>query len=191
MAPVRSERRPAARREAVLDGLVELYLGEGFLAFTIEELAAHLRCSKTTLYAIAPSKEQLIVAGVRAFFRRATAQVEQRIAREADPHTRIAAYLRAIAEQLAPASAEFFADIDAFAPAREIYSRNTAIAARRVQELVLDAATPERRGSAEFIGAVAAQVMDAINRGEINALTSLDDSAAYDALADLIVAGVA
>lgn len=38
-----------------------------------------------------------------------------------------------------------------------------------------------------FVGAVAAQVMDAIHRGEIKTTASLDDSTAYRALAELIV----
>jgi hypothetical protein len=57
--------------------------------------------------------------------------------------------------------------------------------------LVHAASAPERRVNARFIGAVVAQVMESIHRGEIASLTSLDDSAAYRALADLIVAGVA
>ena len=54
--------------------------------------------------------------------------------------------------------------------------------------MVHAASAPERRVNARFIGAVVAQVMESIHRGEIASLTSLDDSAAYRALADLIVA---
>ncbi len=188
--PARPSARPSARREALLDRLVELFLAEGFLSFTVEDLAVRLNCSKSTLYAIAPSKEQLIVAVVRAFFRRATERVERRVTRELVPSRRIAAYLRAISDELSPASTSFFADLESFAPAREIYSQNTAIAARRVQALVHDAAPARRRVNATFVGAVVAQVMASIQRGEIEALTGLDDSRAYRALADLIVAGV-
>lgn len=45
---------------------------------------------------------------------------------------RIGTYLEAISAELAPASSAFFADLDMFTPAREIYAHNTAIAARRV-----------------------------------------------------------
>jgi AcrR family transcriptional regulator len=186
-----SASRPSARRAALLDQLVHEFLAEGFLSFTVEDLANRLNCSKSTLYAIAPSKEQLIVAVVRAFFRRATERVEQRVSRESVPLLRIGVYLRAISDQLSPASPSFFADLEAFAPAREIYSQNTAIAARRVQELVQAAAPARRRVNATFIGAVVAQVMESIHRGQIRTLASLDDSRAYRALADLITAGVA
>jgi AcrR family transcriptional regulator len=167
-----------------------VFLESGFLSVTVEDLADRLNCSKSTLYFIAPSKEQLIVSVVRTFFRRATERVERSVTDEPDPVRRITGYLQAISVELSPASPAFFADIDAFAPAREIYSQNTAIAARRVQDLVHDASPADRQVNATFVGAVAAQVMESIHRGEINALTSLNDSAAYGALADLIVAGV-
>lgn len=183
--------RTSVRREAVLRELVDLFLAEGFAALSLDDLAARLRCSKSTLYALAPSKEQLIVAVVRDFFRRATDEVEAASEASASPPDRLLHYLVSISQQLAPASPAFFADVDAFEPARDIYRQNTAIAARRVQDLVRDA-TPSgaRSVDAVFVGAVAGQVMEAIHRGEIEDATGLDDSAAYRALAGLIVAGV-
>jgi AcrR family transcriptional regulator len=182
--------RPSTRRAEILDGLVELFLAEGFLSFSVEDLAARLQCSKSTLYLVAPSKEQLITAAVRSFFRRATDRVDGRLARESDPVRRIGAYLEAISAELAPASPAFFADLDAFAPAREIHLRNTVIAVTRVQELVRAAEAPGRAVNATFIGAVAGTVMESIQRGEMEAMTSVDSVAAYRMLADLIVAGV-
>ncbi|HXP56176.1 MAG TPA: TetR/AcrR family transcriptional regulator [Streptosporangiaceae bacterium] len=184
-------RRPSARREQLLDGLVEIFLAEGFAGFSVEDLAVRLQCSKSTLYAVAPSKEQLITAVVRAFFRRSTERIEARLAGESDPVGRISVYLEAIAAELAPASAAFYGDLERFAPAGEIYAQNTRVAARRVQELVRDAERPDRPVDAVFIGAVAATVIESIQQGRLRALTSLDDAAAYRALADLIVAGVA
>ncbi|MGH1561511.1 TetR/AcrR family transcriptional regulator [Mumia sp. DW29H23] len=178
------------RRGELMDELISLYLDEGFLAFGIGDLAARLRCSRSTLYAIAPSKEQIVTAAVRAFFRGATERVEARLEREADPAARLHAYLEAISEELAPASPAFFADLDAFEPAREVYRRNTEWAARRVRQLVT--ALEGRDGSVDpgFVGVVAAQVMQAIQRGEIEAASGLDDAAAYHQLAQLLVAGV-
>jgi AcrR family transcriptional regulator len=185
MADGSPTRAPAAsrRREVLIDRLIEVFLGQGFVEFGIADLAAALRCSKSTLYAVAPSKEQIIVTVVRAFFRRATARVEARLDAGADPRERLSGYLRAISEELAAASPAFFADLTGFAPAREIYRRNTLIAAERVQGLVREAA-PGR--DASFVAAVARLVMESIHRGEIKAATGLDDSAAYTALADLI-----
>jgi AcrR family transcriptional regulator len=180
-----TETRAARRRAELVERLIEVFLDRGFAELSVAELAAVLRCSKSTLYAVAASREQIIVTVVRAFFRRATERVEAAVDASAGPRERVGAYLRAISAELAPASPAFFADLDAFPPAREIYKRNTRIAARRVQELVREAAPG---ADAAFVGAVAGQVMESIHRGEIKAQTGLDDSAAYAALASLIVA---
>ncbi|WP_433226104.1 TetR/AcrR family transcriptional regulator [Actinomadura formosensis] len=177
--------RAARRREALIGRLMEVFLDRGFAELSVADLAALLRCSKSTLYTVAPSREQIIAAVVRAFFRRATERVEAVLDAQADPRERVGAYLHAISAELAPATPAFFADLDAFAPAREIYKRNTAFAVRRVRGLVREAAPGT---DAAFVGAVAGQVMESIHRGEIKAQTGLDDSAAYAALASLIVA---
>jgi AcrR family transcriptional regulator len=191
MAIVARVPRGPARRAQILDGLVGLFLAAGFLEFSVEDLAERLQCSKSTLYAVAPSKEQLIAAVVRDFFRGATERIEARLAREADPVAGIRVYLEAISAELAPASTAFFADLDMFGPAREIYAHNTAIAARRVQGLVQAARRPGRAPvDATFIGAVAGATMRSIQRGEMAAVTGLGDAPAYCLLADLIIAGV-
>ncbi|MCZ2823264.1 MULTISPECIES: TetR/AcrR family transcriptional regulator [unclassified Modestobacter] len=188
----RSARAPG-RREELLDELVAVFLAEGFATFTLDELARRLRCSKSTLYGLAASKEQLVVAVVKRFFRRATTAVEQRAAEPHDHRERITAYLLAVAEQLQPASPAFFADLAAFAPAREIYQRNTSSAAARVQQLVSEGVTAGtvRPVHASFVGVAVASVMSAIHRGEVTATTGLDDAAAYRELADLVVTGIA
>jgi len=182
--------RHSTRRDEILDGLIGLFLAGGFLGFSVEDLAERLQCSKSTLYAVAPSKEQLITAVVRAFFRRSAERVDARVAAETDPVARIGTYLDAISAELAPASGAFFADLDVFTPAREIYEHNTAIAARRVQDLVQAADLPGRAVDAAFIGAVAGATMASIQRGEMAAMTGHSSAAAYRLLADLIVAGI-
>lgn len=163
-----------------------MILRKGFADLSVEDLSRELRCSKSTLYAVAPSKEQIVVAAVRHFFRRAADRVEIRLLRsDDDPVEQIRAYLVAISEQLAPASPAFFGDLDAWPSTQELYRTNTRAAAERVQSLVRQAAP--RTEDAAFVGAVAAQVMEAIHRGDIESSAGIDDSAAYRALADLIV----
>ncbi len=182
--------RGPARHAELLDGLVALFLAEGFAAFSLEDLAGRLQCSKSTLYGVAPSKEQLVAAVTREFFRRSTEQVDARLATAVDPVERIGTYLDAIAEALAPASPAFFADVQAFGPAREIYERNTEVAAAIVKDLVTAAAGPGSDLDATFVGSVAGTVMAAIQTGELTATSPRDDAAAYRRLADLIVAAV-
>jgi AcrR family transcriptional regulator len=177
----------SGRTETLRDALIDIVLAEGFMDVQMSDLAARLNCSKSTLYAIAPSKEQLLVSVVRTFFRRATDRVEAAVDPAAPAVDRIGAYLTAVSVELAPASPAFFADLERFAPAGDIYRQNTQIAAARVQDLVLEASPGI---DPAFLGAVARLLMESIHRGEISRATGLDDSAAYSALAELILAGV-
>nr|MCW2727067.1 TetR family transcriptional regulator [Aeromicrobium sp.] len=181
------QRGATARTSTLLGELIPVILAEGFSDLSMADVARRLRCSKSTLYGIAASKEQLLIAVVRTFFRDATDRVEASLARAATPMDRIRVYLGAISVELAPASPAFFADVQAFAPAREIYRDNTRAAADRVRQLVADA---DPSADARFVAAVAGQVMQSIHRGDIAAATGLDDSAAYRSLAELIVAGL-
>ena len=191
----RTRARASVRRDELINELVELFIREGFLGFSIEDIARELKRSKSTLYSVADSKEQIFVAVARAFFRRATARIEQRLhgvdqqSADARPN-RIGSYLTAISIEFASASPQYFADLDAFAPTREIYRANMDVASQRVQDLVLEAVPETSRADAMFLGTVAGQIMEAIHRGEIEASTGLDHPAAYRSLGNLIAAGV-
>jgi AcrR family transcriptional regulator len=186
-------RRGAARREQLFDALVALLLAEGFAHLTLDDLAAALHCSKRTLYALAGSKEQLVRAAVVHFFRGATERVEAAVAVPDDPAARVGSYLRAVASELAPASARFFDDVAGFPPAAEVYERNTRAAARRVQQLVDSgvAAGVFRDVHAGFVADVVTSVMVRIQRRQVAASTGLDDAEAYARLADLLLHGLA
>jgi AcrR family transcriptional regulator len=192
---MRTSARPTyvtARQAALFDHLTALFLAEGFTQFTVEDLAKRLRCSKSTLYTLADSREQLIRATIVYFFRRATELVDTRVAAVTGMSERILAYLSAVGEALEPASERFMNDLAAFAPAREVYEKNTAIAARRVRALINEGAIQGvfREVHADFVADVAATMMVRIQQRAVAAATGLDDANAYRELAALITAGV-
>jgi AcrR family transcriptional regulator len=182
-----------ARHAELFDALVALFLAEGFARATLDDLAARLRCSKSTLYQLAPSKDELVRAVAVHFFRAATARVEAALEGAGSSSERVQAYLRAIGRELRPGSDAFFADLAASRPAGEVYRRNTAIAAERVGQLLADGArTGEFRAvRAAFVADLVAAQMVRVQQGAVRASTGLDDAAAYDALADLVLHGVA
>ncbi|MCW2567765.1 MAG: TetR family transcriptional regulator [Mycobacterium sp.] len=181
-----------ARQRELFDDLTTLLLAEGFEELTLDGMASRLRCSKSTLYALAGSKEQLVRAAVVHFFRGATDRVEARLAAATGHRDRIAAYLRAVAAELEPASAAFFDDLAAFPPAREVYERNTRIAARRVQQLIADGVADGafREVHAAFVADVVASVMVRIQQRRVAAATGLADARAYTELATLVMHGI-
>ncbi|BBY73254.1 TetR family transcriptional regulator [Mycolicibacterium parafortuitum] len=187
--------RPAfatTRQTELFDALVALFLADGFAHLTLDEIAARLRCSKSTLYALAPSKEQLVQAATVHFFRTATDAVESRVNAVSGARDRIAAYLAAVGAALDPASDQFMADLDAFAPARAVYERNTRIAARRVQALIAEgvAAGDFRDVHAAFAADLVAAVMVRIQQRTVRANTGLDDADAYRELAAILTGGI-
>ncbi len=188
----RGDGRLTARQGQLLDELTGLFLAEGFARFTLDDLAVRLRCSKTTLYALADSKEQLAVRVVRHFFRRATAEVEASTAGETDPARRVTAYLEAVARALTPASRAFRRDLEAFPPGRAVYEQNTALAAERVGALIADgvAAGRFRAVHPALVADTVTTLVLRIGRGDTARATGLDDAAAYRELAALLLHGI-
>jgi AcrR family transcriptional regulator len=180
------------RGDALLEALIDLYLAEGFLAFGMGDLAARLRCSRSSLYGLAGSKEQIIVTAVRRYFRRAEERIEARVAEEPDLGRRLAVSLDAVARELAPASSRFYADLAEYPPAREVYEDNSRRAAQRMYDIVQAGIGGGRLRAvdARFVGEVIAEVMAAIQSGRIEAATGLDDSAACRALGELVYRGL-
>lgn len=187
-----------ARRAELFDAVVALFLADGFAHLTLDEIARRLHCSKSTLYTLAPSKDELVVAAVRHFFRAATDAVDaaDRAASDAGGERvtarRLAAYLGAVGEALAPASESFVSDLAAFEPTRSVYERNTAAAAAHVRTIVDDGARAGdvRDVHATFVADVAASVMVSIQTRALARRTGLDDATAYRELADLLTRAV-
>lgn len=188
----RVDDRREDRRTELLEELVELFLAEGFAHLSVADLATRLSCSKSTLYLVAASKEQIVVTAVRHYFRRAADRVEARVAGCDDPAARLTAYLTAVSDELRPASVAFRRDLAGYPPAAVVYRDNTTFAARRVQQLVADgvAAGALRTVDAAFAGAAVRHVMTAIQSGDVTAETGLADAAAYEHLADLVTHGL-
>lgn len=180
------------RRTALFDELLALFLNEGFSHLTLDEIAAQLRCSKSTLYTLATSKDELVRRVTVYFFKRATAAVEAAVERSGRAPERVAAYLTAVGEELAVASEVFMSDMNGFAPAREVYEANTAAAAARVRQLIEDgvAAGDFRAVNAAFAGDLIATMMVRIQQREVVATTGLSDAEAYTELATLLTFGL-
>lgn len=181
--------RRTARQVDLLDRLVALMTAQGFARFTLDDLAERLRCSKTTLYALAPTKQQLVVEVVKQYFRSAALSVEARVEEAHGPADRVVAYLTAVAEELQPLSRAFMDDMSAFRPAAEVYEQNTGLAANRIRELVAEGVGSGefRPVHAAFMGEMVAATMFGIQRGEMFARLEMTDSEAYAELATLVV----
>jgi len=126
---------------------------------------------------------------VKEYFRGAVRAVESSVESAADPAARVSAYLEAVAAQLRPLSRQFMDDLARFAPAKEVYRRNTAAAADRIRELIAEGveAGAFRPVHAAFAGEMVAATMFEVQRGEMFARLELTDAEAYAELAAFVL----
>jgi AcrR family transcriptional regulator len=184
--------RLTVRQKELFGQLIELYQRQGFAGGTLEDTAAVLHCSKSTIYSLAPSREQLVRAVVVAFFRGAAERVDAKVEQVSGPLEKIEAYLRAVAEELEQASEAFMNDVADFGPARETYELNTRVAAGRIRDLISAgvASGAIRRVDATFVADIVSAMMVRIQQREVFANTGLDDATAYQELANFVVSGL-
>ncbi len=107
---------PRLRR--LIDNLEAIFFEDGFLQFRTEDLARRLRCSKQTLYALAPSREELFELIIERLFCRIREQ--GRIAAEQAPDwlSAVAGYLDVAVRATRAASPQFVRDLARFDPGR-------------------------------------------------------------------------
>ncbi|WP_040407143.1 TetR/AcrR family transcriptional regulator [Amycolatopsis nigrescens] len=188
-----ARRQPTARQRALLGDLEVLFLEEGFAGFTLDDLAARTRCSKSTLYALAPSKEQLAVKVVARFFKGAAKQIEARIEGLGDARDILREYLAGVSEYLNRASSAFMRDIADFAPARATYELNSQAAAARIREFIAKGVADGvfRDVRAGLVAEMAGVLIEAIQTGVLAARTDVSDAEAFTALSELLLEGIA
>ncbi|MEV0679784.1 TetR/AcrR family transcriptional regulator [Actinosynnema sp. NPDC050436] len=186
-------RRPLTPRQVDLLGRLEsLVLAEGFAHFTLDDLAARLHCSKSTLYTLAASKEQLAVRVVGRYFKGAAQRIEQRVSGIEDVRARVGTYLAGAAEELRRASARFIADVSAFAPTRSTYERNARAAAERIRSFIQEGVGEGvfREVHATLVAEMVGLLIEGIQTGVLTGRAGVSDAEAFTALGELLLDGL-
>jgi AcrR family transcriptional regulator len=119
MPSVRSD-APSPRGEKILDRLEGIFLDEGFRRVTVAELAARLHCSRATLYALAPSKEELFLRVLDRVLGRIRRLGQEAAAGQSNVRDRIVAHMAPGMSEMQAASGVFFSDIASLPDARRI-----------------------------------------------------------------------
>jgi AcrR family transcriptional regulator len=112
------KRLDSGRREEILDGVMDIIAARGFSAVRTAEIARELRCSESSLYKIAPSKDSLILLAIRRWGEHTLADLEVRARKGKTASERARLYFRAGAESTRPLSLAFYADVDRFESTR-------------------------------------------------------------------------
>lgn len=185
-------RNEGPRRQQLLDELEALFLAEGFSSLTVDELCRRLRCSKSTLYSVAETREQIVQAVVRHFFARSTAQVEAQLDPNDRAATQVVTYLAAVGAAMKRNSYAFYADMVTYRPTAEIYRLNSQAASRRIQELIEDGVRKGefRSADASLAALTVAHLMDGVQSGEVLDATGLSAGEAFTELGELLIHGL-
>jgi AcrR family transcriptional regulator len=165
------------RQTELLDQLEELFLREGFAQSTLDDIVGKLRCSKMTLYTLAPSREQLILAVLRRFFEQASGRINMQLARYRSSARRTRAVLEATIGELRRITPTCFDDVLGYSTTHELYEHFT----RSCSELLLNVLSQTRDeggdslAASRFTSEVVRILFDEIVTGELERTTGLND----------------
>ncbi len=115
-----AEQSLTARQLEILDTLDASVLGGGFSDLTMAEIAKRMTCSLRTLYGIAPSKEELVLAVADRHLQRIGREAMEVLRLDGSPLSRLRAYLRATNLALQPTAVIFSMDFDKLSGARQL-----------------------------------------------------------------------
>jgi AcrR family transcriptional regulator len=180
------------RRSDLMKQIEEIVLGEGFTALNMDELASRLHCSKSTLYGVAGTKRDLVVATVKHFFEGATRRIEEATAAEADCRRKVKVYLRGVGREMGRNSTQFYHDMVAYPPAAKVYAVNSAAAARRVREIIDQGVVSGqfRAVDAAFASELVVLAIDGVQSGRLLGPTGLSAGEAFAEIADILLDGL-
>ena len=179
----RAEQRLGPRHREVLDELESLFLRDGFSGYSVRELAAHVGCSRRTLYELAPSKDELVLIVFDRFLHRVGRAALESI----EPGTPFS-YFRGGLE-LQRISQVFGEDLADDPAARRLFDRHYGYVMAVVEELVERgiAAGEFREVTPRIVAGMLAGGAQLFNQPDVLADSGIELTAATDELLDLVI----
>jgi AcrR family transcriptional regulator len=187
-----AERQLSTRRLELLDEMEKQLVGGGMADLTMAEIAARVNCSLRTLYAIAPSKDELLLAVFDRRLRRIGRAAIEALEASMTPLDALRAYLRATNEAVQPEAMALAADLAKLAGAGRLVMAHEAYLTAVAQSL-LDRAVAEGQIKAVDTAAVA-HILGGLGREfalpEVADITRASPKETADAVAELIIQGL-
>ena len=187
-----AERQLSARQLELLDDLEAQLLQGGLADLTMAQIASRLGCSLRTLYAIAPSKDELLLTVVdRRLYRIGRAATETLDA-SMPPLDLVRGYLRAANEAVQPEAVALSAGLATVAGAKRLFEAHEGYLMAVTQSL-LDRAVAEGQIAAVDTAAVA-HVLGGLGgefvRPEVAEIAKASPKETADAISELILQGL-
>ena len=179
------------RQREVLDELGTLF-HDGFAHLTMSTIAAEVGCSLRTLYELAPSRDELVLAVADVHLWRIGRGAMAAVDPDAAPLDAVRAYLGAATRVVAATTEAYARDLDAM-PAGQRRNREHADYVVAVTRTLLDAAV--ERGDIAPVDTVAvahtlANLAPLFIRPDVMAQLASSPKVAADEVVDLILAGL-
>lgn len=175
----------------MLEQLETIFLRDGFRGVTVEQLARRLRCSKRTIYLLAPSKEELFL---RVFDRYLSRLREEgaRGALAARPEEAFAPYLSPAIVAASKLSATLIRDMTAYPPANEMWEHHQRERIAGLRQLVERCVAEGifRHANAFLVAEVFAASLRRIRELSFLAASKLSYRAAVSELYELLLHGL-
>jgi AcrR family transcriptional regulator len=180
------------RQRELLDELETLFGGDGFAQHSMADLAKQLRCSLNTLYAIAPTRDELVLLVVDRCLRRVGRSAVRAVQSGMSPLESLRAFHAATTIAIGDWSAPFARDIRRVASAQRVADGHERYLAD-ISVALLDAAVEQ--GEIAPIDTVAvAQVMSQIGavltQADVIARLSTTPKQATDDVMNALLAGL-
>lgn len=185
------ERTLTERQRELLDELGAVF-DEGFADLTMAEIAARLNCSLRTLYALAPSRDELVLIVVDRNLWRVGRTAHEAISEEMAPLEAVRAYLRAATVAVSGTTEAFARDLAAVPAAKRLSDGHNEYLFE-VTRTLLDLAV--ERGDIPAVDTAAVALVMAglgrdFSRPEVIATVRSTPKQAADAVVDLILRGL-
>ncbi|AKK04113.1 TetR/AcrR family transcriptional regulator [Corynebacterium epidermidicanis] len=124
------------RQRQLFDALLTQFLKNGFATFTIDSAARELHCSKSTMYSLGATRDEIIRRILVSFFKEVTRRTDAQLTHNTSPKVALERYFTAMSAALEPASLAFLRDLSTVEVAREIYATNTQAATEKITNLI-------------------------------------------------------
>ncbi|CAG1007158.1 hypothetical protein MYXO_03552 [Myxococcaceae bacterium] len=192
LAPA-AEQRLTERQREILDSLEALVVRGGLADRTMAEIAARVNCSLRTLYGIAPSKDELVLAVVDRRLHRIGRSAIEALDPHLPPLESLRRYLSAVSEAVQPVTAECIRDFASVPGARRIFEGHEryviavakSLLDRAVREDVI--APVDTAAVAHVLGSLGRE----FSRPELASLIARPAKETADAISELILRGLA
>ena len=187
-----AEARKSRRRQALIEQLESIFLEEGFSSITVDEMAKRLRCSKRTLYEVAPTKQEIVLVVVDGWLSRIRRLGRMAALAQDGPQRRIFAYVRPGVTETKKAGRQFMQDMHDFEPSLNILRDHQRQRTEMLEEIIEDGIRQGRIRPcnvllvAEFFLAAVGR----INEPEVLDAVGVGFSEAFDELYNLIFYGL-